>query len=94
MVSFCAGVSAFTAVLYWRYNVAIRHRLYDSETKVRAISSKRFQECQRIMKDLQKAWELDDQERRGQLRALQLQNIEQTRSVARLEGTMKTCVIR
>lgn len=89
---FCSAVSAFTGVLYWRYNVAIRARLYESELRVRSITSEGFKDCQKMLKDVTLAWEADVKERSDQLRALQLQNVEQTRSVARLEGALKTSI--
>eukprot|EP00796_Vickermania_ingenoplastis_P011387 gene11387-7892_t len=73
---YCAGVSAFTALIYWRYNVAIRTRLFQSELRLRAATSQGFQECRATLKGVQDAWD----------------NVEQTRSVARLDGAMKTCL--
>lgn len=90
---FSIGMGLFTGMIYWRYNVAIRSRLYTSELKLKNITTTGLQECRELLKGAQAAWDADIKERNEQLRALQLQNVEQTRSVARLDGAMKSCLI-
>lgn len=89
----CAGTLLFTGLVYWRYNVSIRSTLLHSEVRMRNRVSTGLQECRAQLKSMHSTWEADMRERNEQIRALQLQNVEQTRSVARLDGAMKSCLV-
>lgn len=89
----CAGTLLFTGFVYWRYNVSVRSTLFHSEVRMKNRVASGLQECRAQLKSMHTTWEADMRERNDQVRLLQLQNVEQTRSVARLEGAMKSCLV-
>jgi len=89
----CSGALLFSGLIYWRYNVSIRSTLLQSEIRMKNRVVTGLQESRAQLKSMQSIWEADMRERNDQIRALQLQNVEQTRSVARLDGAMKSCLI-
>lgn len=92
-VYFTGYLALFTAFIYWRYNVGIRTALQKTNSNVKKTIAAGLMESKAALKSIDGSWEHDMADRKEQLRALQLQNVEQTRSVARLDGALRSCMV-
>lgn len=92
------GVTVGTGILcfvtYWWYNASTCTTLRNTQMNCHRISEKALQECREMLKNGENTWGADIRARDGQVRRLELQNVEQTRSIARLESAMKMCLMQ
>lgn len=92
------GTMAITGGLcfltYWWYASSIRNQLLRTQRECHSISQSALADCREMLKAGEASWAKDVKERDAQVRRLELQNVEQTRSVARLESAMKTCLVQ
>ncbi|CCW68521.1 unnamed protein product [Phytomonas sp. Hart1] len=78
--------------IYWWYSTSIRSTLLQTQNNCHKIAEKTFKECREMVKNVETNWGVDIRSRDAHVRRLEIQNVEQTRSVARLEIAMKTCL--
>ncbi|KAK7201848.1 hypothetical protein NESM_000251900 [Novymonas esmeraldas] len=88
------GTGALCAVTYWWYATSIRNTLLATQRSCQQMSEQAFHECREMLKAGERSWGGDIRSRDAQVRRLELQNVEQTRSVARLESAMKMCLVQ
>lgn len=88
------GTGVACAVTYWWYATSIRSTLLTTQRSCQQMSDQAFHECREMLKASERSWGVDIRSRDAQVRKLELQNVEQTRSVARLESAMKMCLIQ
>ncbi|KAG5506883.1 hypothetical protein JIQ42_07599 [Leishmania sp. Namibia] len=88
------GTGVLCALTYWWYATSIRSTLLATQRSCQQMSEKAFQDCREMLKAGERSWGGDIRSRDAQVRRLELQNVEQTRSVARLESAMKMCLIQ
>ncbi|CCW60208.1 unnamed protein product [Phytomonas sp. EM1] len=86
------GTGAVCGFIYWWYNTSIRSTLLQTQHNCHIITEKTLQECREMLKSVETNWGVDIRSRDTHVRRLEIQNVEQTRSVARLEAAMKTCL--
>ncbi|CAD2217033.1 hypothetical protein AGDE_01200 [Angomonas deanei] len=91
-IVFGTGVLMF--ITYWYYASSTRRILLQNQIECQTIAAKAFQECRELIKSGEECWAMDIRSRDAQVRRLELQNVEQTRSVGRLGSAMKTCLIQ
>lgn len=88
------GTGFLCAFTYWWYATSIRNTLLATQRSCQQMSDQAFQDCREMLKAGERSWSTDIRSRDAQVRRLELQNVEQTRSVARLESTMKMCLVQ
>ncbi|KAL7698348.1 ADG1 [Lotmaria passim] len=88
------GTGILCTFTYWWYATSIRNTLLATQRSCQQMSDKAFQECREMLKVSERSWGTDIRSRDAQVRRLELQNVEQTRSVARLESAMKMCLVQ
>ncbi|GET86154.1 hypothetical protein, conserved [Leishmania tarentolae] len=88
------GTGVLCACTYWWYATSIRSTLLATQRSCQQMSDTAFHECREMLKAGERSWGVDIRSRDAQVRRLELQNVEQTRSVARLEAAMKMCLIQ
>lgn len=86
------GTGILCVFTWWSYASSIRYTLLQTQQQCKSISQEAFQECRDMLKQCEADWGTDARSRDAQVRRLELQNVEQTRSVARLESAMKMCL--
>ncbi|EPY24966.1 hypothetical protein STCU_03116 [Strigomonas culicis] len=88
------GTGFLCMLTYWYYSASTRNKLLASQRECHQIAEKAFQDCRDMLKNAEQTWLADSRARDAEVRRLELQNVEQTRSVARLESAMKMCLIQ
>lgn len=88
------GTGALCVFTWWWYASSTRNTLVRTQATCRQISSEAFQDCREMLKKCESHWDADVRSRDTQVRRLELQNVEQTRSVGRLEAAMKMCLVQ
>ncbi|KPA74768.1 putative mitochondrial ADG1 [Leptomonas pyrrhocoris] len=88
------GTGFLCAFTYWWYASSIRNTLLATQRSCQQMSDQAFHECREMLKAGERSWGTDIRSRDAQVRRLELQNVEQTRSVTRLEAAMKMCLLQ
>lgn len=87
------GTGALSMLTYWWYAVSIRNTLLSTQQRCQQTTDEAFAQCRQMLKAGESSWGADIHSRDAQVRRLELQNVKQTRSVARLESAMKMCLL-
>ncbi|KEG06956.1 hypothetical protein DQ04_11501020 [Trypanosoma grayi] len=92
MLGLCVATGCMGALTYWWYARSMHVTLRRTQENCLAISESAFSQSRRLLKGLEEEWARDMKARDGSVRQLELQNVEQTRSIARLDAAMKLCI--
>nr|CCC90638.1 hypothetical protein, unlikely [Trypanosoma congolense IL3000] len=92
LLGFCVATGCVNAMIYMWYTRSTLATLRASREKCQEISERAFTRSRALMKELENDWVRDIKARDASVRRLELQNVEQTRSIARLDAAMKLCI--
>ncbi|ORC86433.1 ADG1 protein [Trypanosoma theileri] len=92
MLSSCVATGCGSALTYWWYTRKTKAVLKQTQENCQAIAERAFVESRQLLKSLEDDWARDMKSRDTSVRRLELQNVEQTRSIARLDAAMKLCI--
>ena len=82
---------AATTLMHLRSTAASSRLLVASQQECLFITEKAVVDCKGLWKEFDAVWNEDLMKRDALIRQLQLQNVEQTRSVDRLQDALRTC---
>nr|AAA18836.1 ADG1 [Trypanosoma brucei brucei] len=92
LLGVCVATGCVNAFIYMWYTRSTSRTLRASREKCQAVSENAFAKSRALMKELEEDWARDIKARDASVRRLELQNVEQTRSIARLDAVMKFCL--
>ncbi|CBH11337.1 uncharacterized protein TEOVI_000704600 [Trypanosoma equiperdum] len=92
LLGVCVATGCVNAFIYMWYTRSTSATLRASREKCQAVSENAFAKSRALMKELEEDWARDIKARDASVRRLELQNVEQTRSIARLDAAMKFCL--
>ncbi len=86
------GTCAICSFLQWRSSVANRSVLLASQKRIVAMHTEAVEECKELLRGLDMEWSKDMRRRDDMVRKMVVQNVEQARSVDRLDAALKICI--
>ena len=89
---FVGGTCAMCSFLQWRANVANRSVLLSSQKRIVAQHTGAVEDCKEQLRVLDMEWNKDMRRRDDMMRKMVVQNVEQARSVDRLDAALKLCI--
>ncbi|KAG8344976.1 hypothetical protein ERJ75_001457100 [Trypanosoma vivax] len=92
LLGLCVYTGAANALLYVWYARSTRATLRETQQRCKATAESAFVRSRELLKGLEEEWARDMKARDGSVRRLELQNVEQTRSIARLDAAMRLCI--
>ncbi|KAH9584301.1 hypothetical protein LSM04_008344 [Trypanosoma melophagium] len=92
VLSVCVATGCGSALTYWWYTRTMNAVLRQTQENCQAIAERAFVQSRQQLKSLEDDWARDMKARDAFVRRLELQNVEQTRSIARLDAAMKLCI--
>ncbi|EAN83222.1 putative ADG1-like protein [Trypanosoma cruzi] len=92
MLGLCVMTGCMSVFVYWWYARSIRATLRQTQESCQITADNAFAQSRQLLKSLGDDWAQDMKSRDDSVRRLELQNVEQTRSIARLDAAMKMCI--
>ncbi|ESL06038.1 hypothetical protein TRSC58_06294 [Trypanosoma rangeli SC58] len=92
MLAVCVATGCMSAFVYLSYARSSLAILRQTQENCQGIAENAFVQSRKLLKSLEEDWAQDMKSRDDSVRRLELQNVEQTRSIARLDAAMKLCI--